>query len=387
MIKYEIFGQELIGENAIEQMDKVMSIEPAIAGALMPDAHLGYGMPIGGVVLLDNAISPNFVGFDIACRMKLTLFNDITADDIEDDEWLAAMRKSTQLGVGANWPLGQRKTHEILFRPEIDDLDYDRDLIWRQLGTSGGGNHFLDIVEGEIYALRDTPIAQYREFADPMPFVGLLTHSGSRGPGYKTAQKYGLKAKEYMKEQQIPTDKGYEWLSMDTDLGREYFMAMNLMGDYAQANHDVIHDSFMAIMGLEGWKTYDNHHNFAWRVPGTDKYAHRKGSTPAGRDVAGLIPGTSGSASYIVKGLGNKLALHSAPHGAGLPYSRKEAKSRHDKPIFDQHMASRNIRHAGLAGDETVFAYKNIDAVMKASNELVEIVGKMYPRIVLMGGK
>ena len=174
---------------------------------------------------------------------------------------------------------------------------------------------------------------------------------------------------------------------MDTDLGKEYFRAMTFMGDYAQASHDLIHQRFMRIMGLEARRTYDNHHNFAWRIPDTTLYCHRKGATPAHTGEIGIIPGSSGSKSYIVRGLGSDAGLDSAPHGAGRNFSRKEAKRRHDGESFDSHMAAEGITHAGLAGDETVFAYKDIEEVIAASSELLEVIGEMRPLIVLMGGK
>jgi len=374
---YNTFGQDLIEPNAREQMDRVMSIPPAVSGALMPDAHLGYGMPIGGVAILDNAISPNFVGYDIACRMKLTIFAGVTPDDIDDDAWLSAMRQSTRFGVGSHWKGKDKRDHDLMDDHRFKLLDYDMDRVRSQLGTSGKGNHFLDVVV--IHDYLGSP-----NMGDLM--VGFLTHSGSRGPGYQTARKYNKMAEEYTNSIAYDIPKGYEWLSMDTDQGREYFMAMNLMGEYAQASHDLIHESFMNILGLGAWNTYDNHHNFAWRIPGTDHYIHRKGATPAHKDEVGLIPGSSGSASYIVRGLGLEEGLNSAPHGAGRPYSRTEAKKHHEVEVFKEHMETQDIRHKGITGDETVFAYKDIEAVMEASEPLVEPIARMFPRIVLMGG-
>lgn len=370
---YTIFGKELIETNAIEQMDQVMSIPPALHGAIMPDGHLGYGMPIGGVAILDNAISPNFVGFDIACRMKMTIFSDVEKQDINKDQWLSAMKASTRFGVGSHWKKDKLREHDILDDDRFITLGYDMDKVRSQLGTSGKGNHFLDIVNGSFY---DTD----------KQFVALITHSGSRGPGYQTARKYNKLAKEYTDSVARDIPKGYEWLSMDTDLGKEYFMAMNLMGEYAQASHDLIHESFMKIVGLKAGITYDNHHNFCWKIPGTNHYIHRKGATPAGPDIFGIIPGSSGSASYLVRGLGNKQGLYSAPHGAGRPYSRTEAKSRHNVENFKAHMESEQISHKGITGDETVFAYKDIEKVIEASKDLILPIAYMWPRIVLMGG-
>lgn len=383
MKPYEIFGQHLIEENAIEQMDKVMSIPPARYGALMPDAHHGYGMPIGGVAVLQDAVSPGFVGYDIACRMKLTIFDDMySAVDVTED-WMYALQDSTRLGVGCHFDDADRRDHPIMEDPRITELGYDKDRMHSQLGTSGAGNHFLDVVKGELYLEAGTCEDPYAS----KEFIGLLTHSGSRGPGHWTATKYIKLARAYVKELGVDIPKGgYEWLSTETDQGREYLMAMELMGDYAQANHNLIHQNFMAQLNLTAWRTYDNHHNYAWKVPGTTNYTHRKGATPAGEGVVGVIPGTSGSNSYLVRGLGNKASLHSAPHGAGRPFSRKEAKRQHDGENFRSHMAAEGIKYSGLAGDETVFAYKDIEAVIAASSELCKVIGMMKPLMVLMAG-
>lgn len=368
-----VFGKELIEQNAIEQMDTVMRIPPAVAGALMPDAHLGYGMPIGGVVALENAVSPNFVGFDIACRMKLTLF-DLEVDAFDEDSWLAGLRKVTNFGVGGRFAREQRRDHVVMQDERWGRLGIDKDKGWAQLGTSGKGNHFADIVLTDYIS----NAGQARRY------LGLLTHSGSRGSGYGVARKYGKLAIAETDKIAYNIPKGYAWLRMDTDPGREYWAAMSLMGDYAQANHDVIHREFMWAMCLKPALTYDNHHNFAWQEG--DQYIHRKGATPAARSAYGIIPGTSGSYSYVVQGLGNPASLMSAPHGAGRPYSRTEAKGRHNVEQFKDHMDEFGTRHKGITGDETVFAYKDIEAVMAASHALVTPWLQLKPLVVLMGG-
>lgn len=179
--------------------------------------------------------------------------------------------------------------------------------------------------------------------------------------------------------------KGYEWLSLETDAGREYLQVMTLMGRYAQANHHLIHDLFLKRTGLTGLARYENHHNFAWLGPdGT--VIHRKGATPAATGQVGIIPGSSGTPSYLVEGLGNSASLESSSHGAGRPFSRSEAKRRHDEALFQQWMAENDILHIGVSPDETLLAYKDIDRVMALQSDLVRPAARMLPAVVIMGG-
>jgi tRNA-splicing ligase RtcB len=267
--------------------------------------------------------------------------------------------------------------------PLWDELPHLRALkpkAWAQLGSSGGGNHFADLMIGEV--LQETPWLPLPKGAS---FTALLTHSGSRGTGHKLATRYiGLAETETAATTRgIP--KGYEWLALDGEAGQEYWRVMELMGRYAQANHQLIHRHFMRRAGLTPLAQLENHHNFAWREPdGT--VLHRKGATPAETGRPGLIPGSSGTASYVVEGKGNPAALHSSPHGAGRPFSRSEAKRRHDQPFVDAWMAEQDIATVGLAPDETLLAYKNIETVMAHAGELVTTVAKMRPVAVLMGG-
>ncbi|MEM7034444.1 MAG: RtcB family protein, partial [Chloroflexota bacterium] len=201
--------------------------------------------------------------------------------------------------------------------------------------------------------------------------------------------------------------KEYAWLSIDDDAGQEYLDVMRLMGRYAQANHHLIHAHFLKRSGLSAlvltgntgqksevnlpfvtpkFTVVENHHNFAW-LEG-DLVIHRKGATPAGKGVAGLIPGSSGTNSYLVSGLGNPDTLSSSSHGAGRPFSRTEAKRRHDAALFDEWMREHDIVHKGVAPDETLLAYKDIETVIGLQKDtLIDIVAQMRPVAVRMGGK
>lgn len=381
---FALFGEpeKHIPVNAVEQMEMVMRLPIATRGALMPDAHLGYAMPIGGVVSLEDAISPSFVGYDISCMMQLSLFDLTVKEFMSHRRKLAAvLRSETRFGLGADFKPGQRQ-HAVMEDPHWMETRLLRGLkntAGQQLGSSGGGNHFADLVivdfvrDHEIYCAGDQA-------------VGLLTHSGSRGPGHKTATYYVQSAAQATREFSLGIPSGYEWLPLNSELGQEYLSAMRLMGAYARANHDLIHDHFVASAGLGRRYCVWNRHNYAWIEE--EGVIHRKGATPAELGTIGLIPGSSGTASYLVRGLGNVESLHSSSHGAGRWFSRTEAKRRHDEDAFRQHMAALDILHFGLEPDETFQAYKDIEMVIGLQEGiLVEVIARMTPKVVLMGGK
>jgi len=231
---YKIWGEDLIAQGAVEQLETALRIPPAKYGVLLPDAHIGYALPIGGVILLENAISPSYIGFDISCMMMLSQFSINPAEFEKHRENFAAhLRENTFFGIGPGPGLYEH--------PVMDDdrwgiskvVTKKKRKAEEQIGTSGGGNHFADLMH-----INDGTI-------------GLLTHSGSRGTGHNLATEYTrLAAKETKRiAKDVPNDHG--WLSMDIDAGREYFQVMQLMGDYAYANHELIHKAFAKAAGLE----------------------------------------------------------------------------------------------------------------------------------------
>jgi len=381
---FALFGQPglHIPHNAVEQMEMVMRLPVAQRGALMPDAHLGYAMPIGGVVSLAEAISPSFVGYDISCMMQLSLF-DLPPREFmaHRRKFAAVLRSQTSFGLGADFKPGQRQ-HAIM-----DDSRWQATKLLKtlkataaqQLGSSGGGNHFADLVIVDF-------VRDYAEFVAGDQVVGLLTHSGSRGAGHKTATHYVDLAAQYTRQVARKIPSGYEWLPLEIELGQEYLAAMQLMGAYARANHDLIHNHFMAGAGVGARRRVWNRHNYAWVEEAG--VIHRKGATPAEVGTIGLIPGSSGTASYLVRGLGNAASLHSSSHGAGRWFSRTEAKRRYDEEAFLKHMAELDILHFGLEPDETFQAYKDIEMVIGLQDGiLVEVIARMTPKVVIMGGK
>lgn len=380
----QIFGTvgDHIPANAVDQMYTVMRLPMAMRGALMPDAHLGYAMPIGGVAALEGAISPSFVGYDISCMVQLSIL-DLEVESFEQERtyFASVMQDVTSFGVGADFARGERD-HAVMSDSAWGEVKIPaklKSLAQQQLGSSGGGNHFADLVAIEMLMDLDGLAAGDKR-------VGLLTHSGSRGTGHKLATHYVRVAEQYTNLVAKGIPKGYEWLPLDHELGQEYFAAMTLMGAYAKANHDLIHDHFCLAAGLHTTQRIWNRHNYAW-IEGNE-VIHRKGATPADVGQLGLIPGTSGTASYLVRGLGNADSMNSSSHGAGRWFSRSEAKRQHDEAKFQRHMAASDILHFGLAPDESFMAYKDIEMVMGLQDGvLVETVARMTPRVVIMGGQ
>jgi len=366
-----------VDSNAIDQLKTALSLPVAVGGAGMPDLHKGYSLPIGGVVVLNHAISPAFVGYDISCMMRLTILDTggvYTPNDLEKDEtrqeFLTWVLAATSFGLGASTVGVDHPVMDSRVWRESKYLRSLKDLAASQLGSSGAGNHFADIVTGK--------------YNNGETFIGLLTHSGSRGVGNKVGHYFSEQAdRAAAPKYKFPS--GYGWFDLSSDGGQEYKAVMELMGDYAYANHEIIHQRFLEISGLGEMVMYTNKHNFAWIMPDGLVY-HRKGATPANAGQYGIIPGSSGSRSYLVTGKGNPESWYSAAHGAGRPYSRTEAKRRYNPQAFYSHMQASGITYHGVAPDETVEAYKDIDKVIEAQSDLVEVAAVMLPKVVVMGG-
>jgi tRNA-splicing ligase RtcB len=282
--------------NAIDQLKTALSLPVAVGGAGMPDLHLGYSLPIGGVVVLDHAIAPAFVGYDISCMMMLTILGEdqIEPEKLEKErvrqKFLDWVLDSTSFGLGAAVGGLEHRVMSSSTWKEVNFVKGMKDLAAAQLGSSGAGNHFADIVQGYY------PTGE--------GFIGLLTHSGSRGVGNKVGHHYSGLA-DVAAGQKYKFPRGYGWFELDSDLGQEYQAVMGLMGEYALANHELIHKRFLEVSGLERKQVISNKHNFAW-VDEQGYVYHRKGATPAHEGQMGIIPGSSGSESYLVRGKGNR---------------------------------------------------------------------------------
>lgn len=377
---FSIFGENEIDEQAKFQLYNALKLPIAVAGALMPDAHTGYGLPIGGVLATDQAVIPYGVGVDIGCRMSLSVY-DIPEGFLKgkSHQFRQFLLNNTQFGMyGAH---KQSNDHEIFEREEFNTIPLIKrlkDKAFKQLGSSGGGNHF---VEFGIVSLTD----EQNEFGLPVGnYLGLLSHSGSRGLGANIAKHY-----TYLATKQCPLPKQVQhlaWLDMNTHDGQEYWLAMNLAGDYAKACHDDIHYRISKALGKRPIATVENHHNFAWKqqVNGNECIVHRKGATPAAKGELGIIPGSMTAPGYIVRGTGNELSLNSASHGAGRLHSRKKCKETFTGSQMKQHLKNHNVTLIGGGIDEAPMAYKDIKKVMGNQQELVDIIGTFTPKIVRM---
>jgi tRNA-splicing ligase RtcB len=381
-LPYPIWGRENIDDQSLAQMDNAMRLPVSVAGALMPDAHVGYGLPIGGVLATDNAVIPYAVGVDIACRMRLSLY-EVSPDLLGQKPALFenALLTQTAFGMGAEWKGSRRASHPVLDEDTWDAtrlLQSLHDNAAKQLGTSGTGNHF---VEWGTFRLHEPLLG-----LQPGEYLALLSHSGSRSVGFKIADRYSKLAME----KHPHLDKSVRhlaWLSLDSEEGQEYWLSMELAGRFASANHFIIHRRVAEAAGLKEAAVVENHHNFAWRekLPdGREVIVHRKGATPAGIGVLGVIPGSMGDAGYLVRGRGLAESLQSASHGAGRMMSRKAALNSIPKSTRDAYLKERGVTLLGGGIDESPQAYKPIDSVIAAQHDLVEVIGKFTPRIVRM---
>lgn len=411
-VKYHQWGEGLEHE-AVMQMEKACLLPVSVAGALMPDAHVGYGLPIGGVLATENAVIPYAVGVDIACRMKMTVL-DIPVRDLEQrqERLTRAIEAETRFGVGASFR--DRRQHGVM------DADWsvspitkqNKDKAWSQLGTSGSGNHFVEFgiftTHGEIVSPALAPKRQHesgitnlcptrdKDLQARLPgslpagsYVALLSHSGSRGTGAAVCDHYSKIA--FAEFPNLPSElKRLAWLSLDSQAGLEYWHAMELMGQYAAANHACIHRHIAAHLGAEVLLDLENHHNFAWKekhvIGGVERevIVHRKGATPAGAGVLGIIPGSMAAPGYIVSGKGNPESLNSASHGAGRAMSRKAANEKFNWKDVNRFLKQQGVTLISAGLDEVPMAYKNIRDVMAAQKDLVTVLGEFMPKLVKM---
>lgn len=359
--------------------------------ALMPDCHQGYGMPIGGVIACKNSVIPNAVGVDIGCGMG-AVRTSVQVSDITRDQ----IRKVVQR-VKAAVPCGEGKAHKKSrdldgFEETIDAYnnrqwysEHVRDLACRNLGTLGGGNHFIEIQAGDDN------------------LVWLMIHSGSRHLGNVIARFYNERALELNRKWQsnIP-NKDLAFLPVNTQEGQDYIKDMNFALDYARENRRRIMDSFMtAFQSVCENADFDNqvniHHNYAALESHFKKnvWVHRKGATSAKPDEIGIIPGSMGTSSYIVRGLGNIESFMSCSHGAGRAMGRLQATRTLTPEECDRAMGEivydrwNKVRRGKAKGmydlGEAPQAYKNIDAVIQAELDLIEPIVKLRPLGVVKG--
>ncbi|WP_457574536.1 RtcB family protein [Desulfolithobacter sp.] len=350
--------------------------------ALMPDAHLGYGMPIGGVMATEGVIVPNAVGVDIGCGMCALQTSLTTIDTDQLKSIMALIRQSVPVGFKHH----KKKQDPALMPPPpgvpLKDLfivskEYNNALT--QLGTLGGGNHFIEVQKGSDGR------------------IWIMVHSGSRNLGYKVANYYNKLAIQLNHKwgASVPPKWQLAFLPLDTEAGRNYLLEMQYCVDFALANRQVImqriKDAFTTVIpGVFFPKSINIAHNYAAMETHFHKnvIVHRKGATSARPDELGIIPGSQGSPSYIVRGKGNEESFMSCSHGAGRKMGRKQAIRQLDlhaeqKRLEDQGIIHA-IRHRGDL-DEAAGAYKDVDKVVENQLDLIEVVVTLKPLAVIKG--
>ena len=365
---------------AIEQAINI-SKHPCLIGnvCLMPDTHAGYGMPIGGVVAFDNAVCPNMVGVDIGCGM-LAVKTSLT--NVSKDK-LATLTEAIRNRI----PVGFKHHQTPQESPIFEWADWlvteicSRELASakHQLGTLGGGNHFIEIQQGDD------------------GFIWFMIHSGSRNLGYKVAKHYDLIARQlcHLWNHRDVIKNDLAFLPKDTAEFEQYMREMSLCLDFALENRqhmsNVIKEEFKNHFDDISFLSEINiHHNYVAQEHHyyKDVFVHRKGATLARENTIGIIPGSQGSSSYIVKGKGNPASLCSCSHGAGRKMSRTKAKEtlslEKEQEILNLQGIIHNLNSADSL-DEATSAYKDIDVVMQEQSDLVEILVKLTPLAVIKG--
>jgi tRNA-splicing ligase RtcB len=393
MAQIKVFGKP--DPRALEQLERCVG--EADYGVLCADNHVGYSMPIGGAAAYQHYISPSAVGFDIGCGNKAAR-TALKADEVDVQRMMDEIARQISFGIGQS--SGWRIDHPVLDKIEEANFEPQRKLAKlarEQLGTVGGGNHYVDLLADEERHL----------------WVGV--HFGSRGFGHKTATGFfalaqGLEFDDRAKEG--PMDSPPVLLDIRTELGQSYIEAMNLAGDYAYAGRDLVVDRVLSILGTEATEEIHNHHNFGWREShfGTDYWVVRKGCTPAFPGQRGFVGGSMGDISVILEGVDGqeaKEALYSTVHGAGRVLSRRQAAGKRrwvrDKKtgrryaktispgIVDWEQAKRELRERGIeirggGADEAPGVYKRLEDVLDAHSGSIRIRHTLTPLGVAMAG-
>lgn len=342
--------------------------------ALMPDVHVGYGMPIGGVLAAENAIIPYGVGVDIGCGVKV-IKTSLSTDDM-GKERLRMVLNQIQRNVPTGFEHHREKQESKALKkiPDIEILQRELESAKKQIGTLGGGNHFIEIQK------------------DQDNCIWAMVHCGSRNLGKKVADFYHKKALEFDQKNNLDyINSELAWLPAGSDLGREYFEAMNFCLNFAHENREKIMDVVKDILGNKVEFEDNIHHNYASAEThfGNDVVIHRKGAIQAKKGQNVVVPGSMGTRSYVGKGLGESDSFESCAHGAGRAMGRKEAKRKISAQEVIEEMQSKNIELFKAkkqdVAEEASAAYKDIDKVMEAQKDLVEITNILEPLGVVKG--
>ncbi|MCF6463426.1 RtcB family protein [Clostridium sp. Cult1] len=363
-----------VEDEALEQAINLSNLPFAYSHiALMADVHVGFGMPIGGVLASKGVIIPNAVGVDIGCGI-IAAKTDIRDINIKQIKNIVDKAHNT-IPLGYKHHKRPREWKEFDNPPKSEVVFEELEASRYQLGTLGGGNHFISIEQGSD------------------GHIWLMVHSGSRNFGYKIANYYNKIANEINKEIKLsPLKQDLAGLYIDSEEGEEYFIAMNYALEFAKENRNQLLEQFYTIFREETdsykiLQKIDIHHNYAAIEThfGEEVIVHRKGAIKAKLGELGIIPGSMGTPSYIVEGLGNEESFNTCSHGAGRVMSRKMANKLITKEMADK--AMEGIVHKGWRGDlsEAPMAYKDIEEVIINQKDLVKPVVKLTPLGVVKG--
>jgi len=370
-------------QGAVDQAQNLASLPFAFKHvSLMPDTHQGYGMPIGGVLATKGVVIPNCVGVDIGCGMCAikTSLKELTTEELKI--LLGGIRKSIPVGFNRHQKAQKDSLMPSLGEatgcmPSVVCQEYQSAL--HQLGTLGGGNHFIEIQKGSD------------------GYIWIMLHSGSRNLGYKVARHYNDIAKKLNEKwySNIPKKYDLAFLPLDSEEAQNYLREMNYCLEFAKANRFHMMNKIKEIFtdqlpDINFDEIINIHHNYATMENhfGTNVVLHRKGATSARKSEIGIIPGSQGTASYIVRGLGNPESFMSCSHGAGRTMSRTKARETLNLEEEVKKMENKGILHSirGKSSlDEASSSYKDIDVVMEEQKDLVEIVTKLTPLAVVKG--
>ncbi|MFA4820561.1 MAG: RtcB family protein [Candidatus Aenigmatarchaeota archaeon] len=364
--------------------------------AVMPDAHVGYGMPIGGVLATIDAVVPNAVGVDIGCGMVAakSSLKEISENVLK--KILGELRK--KIPVGFEHHRKPQPWEGFDRAPDVPIIQQELSSAKKQIGTLGGGNHFLEIlqeVEDKRWGLKGEGN------------IWLMLHSGSRNFGLKVANFYHGKAQIFCERNSVALPgPDLAFLSLDSQEGKEYWQAMKYCLDFARANRGLMIKRFMEIFSDVTGSEFINfnkehnpeskkqeayigiHHNYAAREEhfGQEVIVHRKGATAAFAGQLGIVPGSMGTPSFIVEGLGSPESFKSCSHGAGRQMSRREANKKISEKEAEEAIAGVLFGRWHGKFDEAPQAYKNIEEVMEQQKDLARPIVKLKPLAVIIGG-
>jgi tRNA-splicing ligase RtcB len=367
---------------ALEQIGNLSRLPFAIDHvALMPDAHQGYGMPIGGVLFAEKAVVPNAIGVDIGCGVTLIEANFYAWDLLPADVKAILDQVARDVPVG-NGPGGGHKHAEAPWQQDNSDVSpHARAAVedaWKQLGSLGGGNHFLELQ------------------ADEDQKVYFMIHSGSRSVGKKVCDyHHEIALRMNRRWHSALPSKDLAYLPLDSDEGQQYLIDMNHALLWAEENRRRMAGKVISalgkVKGISAWQTLDVHHNFAAfeNHMGRNGIVHRKGSVRARAGETVLIPGSMSTGSYIAEGLGNPLSFETCQHGAGRARSRAATRKMITVEQMDADLEAANVTlvtpSRQKVTDEVHQAYKDIESVMAASTDLVRPTKRLRPIGVVKG--